>query len=126
MERESIGCVVLVEDGRPVGMLTDREIALRILGRRLDPSLVSVGELARRPPLVPAKASLGEAVRVMRLEQERAVLVVDQAGMLVGLLSADDVLRLLSTEVTELAGALRKQLSGGAAARESDHGYPAS
>jgi len=119
MERESIGCVVLVEEGRPVGMLTDRDIALRILGRKLDPSVVSVGELASRPTTVPAQASLAQALRVMRLERERTVLVVDRAGKLVGLLCVDDVLRLLSTEVTALAEALRKQLSGGGAARES-------
>ena len=120
MERESIRCLVLVEQGRPVGILTDRDIALRILGRKLDPSVVSVGELAGRPSLVSAQASLGEALRVMRLARERAVLVVDRAGKLVGLLSADDVLRLLSTEVTALAEALRKQLSGGGAGREGD------
>ncbi|HME72456.1 MAG TPA: CBS domain-containing protein [Myxococcota bacterium] len=122
MERESIGCVVLVEEGRPVGMLTDRDIALRILGGKLDPSVVSVGDLARRLPiLVSAQASLGEALRVMRLHRVRRVLVVDQAGMLVGLLCADDVLRLLSTEVAELAEALRKQLSGTEDVRESEH-----
>lgn len=113
MERESIGCVVLVDEDRPIGMLTDRDIALRILGGRLDPSLVCVGELARRPPIsVSDKASLGEAVRIMRRHRVRRVLVVDSAGNLVGLLSVDDVLRLLSTEVAELAEALRKQLSG--------------
>jgi CBS domain-containing protein len=122
MERESIGCVVLVEEDRPVGLVTDRDIALRILGGRLDPSRVCVGELARWPPIfVSAKASLSEAVRVMRLHRVRRVLVVDLAGKLVGLLCADDVLRLLSTEVAELAEALRKQLSGTGAVQESEY-----
>ncbi|HYB13712.1 MAG TPA: CBS domain-containing protein [Myxococcota bacterium] len=126
MERESIGCVVLVEDDRPVGMLTDRDIALRILGAGLDPSVVRVGELGRRPPIViSGQASLGEAIRKMRLHGVRRLLVVDPAGKLVGLLSADDLLRLLSTEVAELAEALRKQLSGPRAMRESERGAPA-
>ena len=116
MERESGGCVVRVEDGRPVGMLTDRDISLRILGRLLDPSVVSVGQLSRRPPIVvSAQASLGEAVRMMRLQRVRRVLVVDQAGKLMGLLCVDDVLRILSSEVAQLAEALRTQLSGPAA-----------
>ncbi|HBZ70005.1 MAG TPA: CBS domain-containing protein [Deltaproteobacteria bacterium] len=121
MERESVGCVVLVEDGRPVGMLTDRDIALRILGHKLDPSVVSVGELARRPPIVvSAQASLAEAVRVMRLQRVRWLLVVDPVGKLMGVLCVDDVLRAHSSEVAQLGEALRTQLSG-PAAREPEH-----
>jgi len=125
MERESVGCVVLVEDGRPVGMLTDRDIALRILGHKLDPSVVSVGELARRPPIVvSAQASLAEAVRVMRLQRVRTVLVVDPAGKLMGLLCVDDVLRIHSSEIAQLSEALRTQLSG-AEGREPGRTRPA-
>ena len=116
MQRDSVGCVDHVEDGRPVGMLTDRDIALRILGHKLDPSVVSVGELARRPPVVVStQASLAEAVRVMRLQRVRTVLVVDPAGKLMGALCVDDVLRIHSSEVAQLAEALRTQLSGPAA-----------
>jgi CBS domain-containing protein len=124
MERESIGCVVLVEDSRPVGMLTDRDIALQILGRKLDAAVVQVGELAKRPLIsVSARASLGHAIRVMRLHGIRRIPVVDPSGHLVGLLSADDVLRFLSTEVAELAEALRKQLSGAQGTRESSPAF---
>ncbi|HME71512.1 MAG TPA: CBS domain-containing protein, partial [Myxococcota bacterium] len=67
MEKDGIGCLVVVEGKRPVGMVTDRDLVLHVLVEKRDARLVQVGEIAKRSPVtVPATATLAEVTRVMR------------------------------------------------------------
>ncbi len=112
MESESVGCVVVMEQGRPVGMLTDRDAALVVLSRRLDPGAVPVREVMRQPvQTIDADAPLAWALSVLRASRLRRLPVVEASGTLVGVLSLDDLLRLLATEVGDLAEAIRRQLA---------------
>lgn len=112
MANENVGCVVVTEEGRPVGLLTDRDAALEVLTRRLDAAAVPVRELMHRPlQTVDADASLGLALSLLRSSRLRRLPVVDAGGSLVGILSLDDLLRLIATEVGDLAEAIRRQLA---------------
>jgi CBS domain-containing protein len=115
MESEGVGCVVVTERGRPVGMLTDRDAALAVLTRRLDAGVVPVREVMQRPvQTVDAEAALGWALSLFRTSRLRRAPVVDADGALVGVLALDDLLRLLATEVGDLAEAIRRQLGSAA------------
>ena len=110
MKRESVGCLVVTEYGRPVGLVTDRDIALEVLGRKRD-SAVSVREVMHQPvETIEAEASLERAVMRFRTQRLRRLPVVDAAGTVVGLLAIDDLLRLLATELGELSEVVRRQL----------------
>lgn len=112
MEQEGVGCVVVVEQGRPVGMLTDRDAALTVLARRLDARAARVGDVMAQPvQTVDSDAPLGWALSLLRTGRIRRLPVVDESGALVGLLALDDLLRLLATEVGDVAEAIRRQLS---------------
>ena len=110
MEKGGLGCLIVAENGKPVGILTDRDVALGILCKRLDAGAVSVSELAARSPLVIEQdAPLAEAARMIRRHGIRRLPVVDKKGELVGVIAADDLMQLVVSELESLAPAVRKQ-----------------
>lgn len=112
MQADGVGCVVVTDQGRPVGMLTDRDIALGVLREDLDAEKLPVRDLMQSPVVALAEdASLAEAVKTLRRAAVRRLVVVDRERRVVGLLAADDLLRLMATELGDLAEALRVQLS---------------
>lgn len=119
MGRANVGCLVVTEDGFPVGMLTDRDAALAVLAGRLDPGSTRVRDVMTRPvQVIEGGASLTVALSLLRGSRLRRLPVVDEKGAVVGVLALDDVLRLLSTEIGDLAEALRRQLGRGTSALE--------
>jgi CBS domain-containing protein len=112
MCNEHVGSLVVVTGDEPpqvVGIVTDRDLALEVLGRDEPRADVRVGHLASTPPLaVPGRATLREAITSMEQGGVRRLLVVDEDGGVIGLLSSDDLLEALSEEFEGLARALRK------------------
>jgi CBS domain-containing protein len=121
MKQEGLGSLVVVTAGRPVGIVTDRDLVLETLGNRLDPGSVTVEEIASRPLVtVEQDAPVREAVRVIRRHAVRRLPVVDDKGQLVGIVAADDLLSLAAAELGGLAVAVRSQSpSGDPSRRES-------
>lgn len=113
MKAELIGCLIAAEGDRPVGVVTDRDIALRVLRENLDPDKLKVRDVMVSPVVtVPTSASVDETLRVLRKAAVRRLVVVDGEGKVAGLFAADDLLRLVATELGDLAEALRTQLTG--------------
>jgi CBS domain-containing protein len=91
MRDNDIGDVVVLDNGRLCGILTDRDIVVRALAAGRDPTRTSVGEICSRALVTLAPDdSTGEAVRVMR---ERAIrrLPVEEDGRVVGIVTLGDV-----------------------------------
>ena len=123
MDARGVGCLVVVDaGGRPVGMLTDRDLVMRGLRRRRDPDTTTVGEVMHGDVTrVREAAPLEVAIRRMRSDAVRRIPVVDDAGRLVGILAADDVLQLASSELAGVAEAIRAQVP---ANLEGGHALP--
>jgi CBS domain-containing protein len=108
MRRYHVGDLVVVDeaDGKrvPVGMVTDRDMAIEIIAKSLDFNAFSVGDIMS-PQLVSVHDDEGvfETIRLMRAKGIRRVPVVNKEGGLEGIVSADDILDLLAEEMTELA-----------------------
>jgi CBS domain-containing protein len=112
MKKQGVGCLVVVDGKKPIGVVTDRDLALYVLVGKRDAGLVRVGEVAARPVrTLPETASIADAARMMRSHGLRRLPIVDPNGELVGVISQDDLLRALATEAADLAEALRRQLS---------------
>jgi len=124
MDARGVGCVVVIDAaGKPVGMLTDRDIVVRVLRRRLDLDATTVGETMQGElSTVSIDAPVERAVRRMHVEGVRRIPVVDHGGVLVGIFSADDAIQLLSSEFAGLAEAVRSQFPADLAA---GHALPA-
>ncbi len=109
MRENHIGSIVVVErtDGhaRPVGMITDRDIAVGVVAVGLDPE-ATPAEAAIGGKLVTVRQDegIGRALALMRAEAVRRLPVVDAAGALVGVIAADDLIDLLADEMAQLAG----------------------
>jgi CBS domain-containing protein len=118
MAQEGLGSLAVVVDGRPVGIVTDRDLVLETLGNRLDPGSVSVEEIASRPLVsIDQNAPVREAVRMIRRHAIRRLPVVDEEGELVGIVAADDLLSLAAAELGGLAVAVRSQSPSAARSR---------
>ena len=108
MREHHVGSVVVADErnGRrfPVGILTDRDIAVGVVALGLDAEKRNV-ETAMPAGLVCVRESdgLGRALALMRAQGVRRLPVIDSGGALVGVLSADDVLEVISEELYCLA-----------------------
>jgi CBS domain-containing protein len=92
--------VVVDAQRRPIGMLTDRDLVVRVMAAGRDPERVTVADAMSRSPRVHWEHSpIEDALATMRAGVFRRLPVTDADGVLVGLLSADDVLELLAEEL---------------------------
>jgi CBS domain-containing protein len=103
-----VGTVIVVEerDGKPVpiGILTDRDIVLSIVASDAEHlPFLNVSDAMSDNLLVAAEdTSLADGLRLMQERGVRRLPVVDHAGALVGIVTADDVVRFLAEELGEV------------------------
>ena len=91
MESADVGSVPVVDGGTPVGIVTDRDIAIRVVATGMDPSSTQVGEIATdQPYYVEPEQDLDEALELMAYRKIRRLPVVED-GLLVGMLAQADV-----------------------------------
>jgi len=94
MAREDIGPVPVVDDGRLVGILTDRDIVVRVVAEGRDAGQTTVGEIASKELVTVAPdTDLDEAMRLLAEHQVRRLPVVE-GDRLVGIVAQADVARL--------------------------------
>ena len=91
MSSQDVGSLPVVENGRLIGVLTDRDIVVRAVAERVTPETLNVGDVASRQPVtVQPDEDLDEALRLMAHHRVRRLPVVEE-GRLVGMLSQADV-----------------------------------
>jgi CBS domain-containing protein len=108
MRARGVGALVVVDPRatgqRPVGILTDRDILCGQLARSADLYCLTVADVMTRDPLtLPAGAELTEAIEEMSARGVRRAPVVDNSGVLVGIITLDDILPVLAQELHQLA-----------------------
>ncbi len=102
MER-GVGSAVVMTDGRPTGIITDRD-ALRVIARGLDPAATTVADCVMKSlKTVSPSLELEDAARIMREKGFRHLVVVDEKGDLFGVFSMRDLVVGLLQELQERA-----------------------
>jgi CBS domain-containing protein len=110
MRDRQVGTVVVVDGGRPVGILTDRDLAVRVLAAGLDPQKTRVSEvMTPAPTTVTEDAQIATALGYMRAGRFRRVPVVGTDGRLCGILALDDVLAVVAAELAEIGPLLMRE-----------------
>lgn len=108
MREYHVGALVVVDETgegrRPVGVLTDRDIVVGIVAKGLDADGLRVDEVMA-PQVITAgeRTGVAETMELMRAKGVRRVPVVDNRGMLVGIVTADDLIDLLAEEMSTIA-----------------------
>jgi len=102
---ERVGSVVVVRATRVVGILTDRDVTLRVVAAGLDPERTPVQDVMTGDPLtLGASDTLHAAVRIMQQHGIRRVPIVDEGGQLLGIITADDLLSQLGGLLAAIGG----------------------
>jgi len=92
MRDNDIGDVVVVDDDRLYGIVTDRDIVVRVLAEQCDPTSIRLADIcSREVTTIAPDASVGEAVRLIRQKSIRRLPVVEDDGQVVGILSLGDI-----------------------------------
>jgi len=92
MRDNDIGDVIVLENERLCGIVTDRDIVVRVLSESSDPMDVTVGDICSREltTIIPT-APIEEAVRLIRQKAIRRLPVVDEDGDVVGIVTIGDL-----------------------------------
>ena len=112
MRAEHVGDLIVVEQRGarrvPVGILTDRDIVVAVVGKRVSPEAVTVGDaMSAKLLTVNEDNGIEHALRDMRRAGVRRAPVVDSSGELVGVLSIDDVVDHLAVQLGHIADIIR-------------------
>jgi CBS domain-containing protein len=109
MRDETVGSVVVVEGDAPVGLVTDRDIAVRIAADALDSTEMTARQMMTEDPVtVEVDTGILELCNAMHDEGVRRMPVVD-GDDLAGIVTLDDLTVLLSGELEELAGVIQSE-----------------
>ena len=103
MDEAAVGAVVIVEDEKPVGIVTDRDLTVRALARKLPSDSRVDAVMSTEVVTLGATADLREAVRIFTEHPFRRLPLVEE-GHMVGMLTVDD---LLMDVVSDLANLVR-------------------
>src|SRR5215510_16213498 len=91
---ENVGTLIVLDElGRTVGILTDRDVAVRVVGQGRDPYATTVASVMTEDlETVQAHVSIEDALRRMQKRSVRRLPVMDDAGACIGIVSLDDIL----------------------------------
>ena len=102
--------VVLDAERRPVGILTDRDLAVRVVGTGRNADTTTVDEvMSERVHTAFEEKPIEDALALMRAQAVRRLVVVRRDGRLVGIVSLDDVLALLAEEFRDIGRLLENE-----------------
>jgi CBS domain-containing protein len=112
MRSQHVGDVVVVDPAdtrRPIGILTDRDIAIKVVAAGLAPARTTVGSVMSAPVFtVREDEGLVPALDKMARRGVRRAPAVDRTGHLVGLVSVDDLVPLLARELGRIGSLIQR------------------
>lgn len=110
MEEMNVGSVVIVDDEQPLGILTDRDIIIRVISKSLDPSTTPVNEvMTSEVVFLREQMGLYEALEQMKASGIRRLPVINVKGNLSGIITMDDIISLLGKEISDIAAIIDKE-----------------
>jgi len=113
IENNNIGAVVVQDGGRVVGIATDRDLTLRVVGGGLDPKTTPLAQVMTTPVMTLSPAEdQGAAIRLMRERNVRRIPLVEE-DRLVGLVTLDDLILDEAAPLEDLAPIVQAQIGEG-------------
>jgi CBS domain-containing protein len=115
MSFRNVGSVVVLENGKLIGLLTERDVLTRVVACGRQPEMTSVADvMTRQPVVISPRATLQEVMNLFTEKRCRQIPVIaDEDDRLVGLISIGDVNRWLVEAHRQEADHLRQYIAGG-------------
>jgi len=108
MESRNVGSVVITRDDRPVGIVTDRDLVVRVTARERDPHDTCISDVMTRNPFtILDNSEILDVVECARDRGIRRIPVVDSGRKLVGIICVDDVVSLLAKQMDCVTDVIR-------------------
>jgi len=113
MNKNKIGCVVIIDAGRIVGIFTERDVLRRIVGDGVDAKTTAVGDVMTKDVItIPPNTTVEQTMVLFADKRCRHIPVVD-SGRLVGLISIGDISRWVADASRAEADHLKNYITGG-------------
>ncbi len=114
MRENKIGYLLVTDKASgsraPAGVVTDRDIVVKVLAKDVNPHALSVGDIMTREPLVATEDDgISETLHRMRTLGVRRVPVVNARGQIAGVLSIDDAIDHLVSQLSDVAKAAHNE-----------------
>jgi CBS domain-containing protein len=111
MRERQVGTLVVVDEAaHPMGLITDRDIAMRVVAGGREAHRTSVADIMTpMPTAVLEDTSIESALGTMRVGRMRRLPVIDGNGALVGIVSLDDILALIAEEFSLIGSLLDRE-----------------
>ena len=109
MREHHVGDVIVIDrpdaERMPIGIVTDRDIVIEVIAKGVDPRTATLGDLVPWGRLVTVEETDTdtETLALMHARGVRRMPVIDAAGVLVGIITLDDILPRLARELGQLA-----------------------
>ena len=101
MEKDDVGAIPIGRDDKLIGMLTDRDIAVRVVGKCVDPAKTSAEEVMTKGIVwCRTTETVEDAIHLMDQKKIRRLPVIDENKRLVGMLSLGDIAHAVSRELS--------------------------
>lgn len=114
MEQNNVGSVVAEQDGKLCGILTDRDIALRVAGAGKDPQTTLVKDIMTPDPIrISADKDLPQLTALMHAYHVRRVPIVNGFDTTLGIVTLDDLIAQLGDEMSEIGKAISEEFPRG-------------
>jgi CBS domain-containing protein len=114
MRQQHVGNLVVVEHRNgepvPVGLVTDRDIVVEVVAKDVNPSTVTAGDVMSRDVVTAVESEeVDTTIERMRWSGIRRIPIVNPAGVLIGIVTLDDIAELLASRQVDLARVGRLQ-----------------
>ncbi len=112
MRDRKVGSIVVTKEDKPIGILTDRDILLRVMVEKKDPSATLIRDVMTPNPFtVPESVGVWELIQAMKKHSVRRFPVISASdGKLVGMITMDDLIELMGDEMSGLGRAIAVEL----------------
>jgi len=114
MEQNNIGCLIAEREGKLCGIVTDRDIALRVTGAKRDPDKTKVKDIMTPDPIrISVDKDLHHLTELMHAYNVRRVPIVNHFDTTLGIVTLDDLIALFGEEMSKIGKAISEEFPRG-------------
>ena len=110
LKEHNIGCLIVENEGKLCGILTDRDIAIRVTGEQREPRNTPVAEVMTRDPVrISVDKDLHHVTSLMHAYHVRRLPIVNGFDTTLGIVTLDDLIALFGNEMSEIGKAVAEE-----------------